>query len=713
MPELFLSIPLALLIILACHEAGRICLALFKSDYACNDPLDNSLIRLATGYIVIGLILAIFGLVHILYLPVLWLLVILLSFTSLRHGRKQLAESLESFRLLFSELVTNRLNVLLLSMALIALAMDFILTCVPTTAWDALTYHYPLPAIWLNAHGFVPRMDICYSELPHGSEMLFLLAFGLGGLGPDNMGAGHLAANHLTWATGVFALIAIVSISRKLGLIPGTATNGNFWNAYTPGLIAAIAFLSLPIVFVEEMEGGYIENFLVFFSIVMLIAMVQFGKTKNAKLLTVIGLIAGGLLASKHTSLFIDALTLVILIVWISRSGNRKLYKPLAIAALLAIAVALPWYIKSYLHTGDPMYPFISALLAPDAAHPDIMYWSNPNIERSVSGFINYIPRLSWDESLVQFKFRLLTWYFLPILPFAVYWSFRRGPGRIIGLVAWILILLIYLLAPGEPRYMLAAWGLYAGLGAWGLLTSIDSLTNNRRLLSAILPVLLIIPIAFSLVSRTREVNNRVPTILGLATIDQYMDKSLDIWHLVKYINNETNPYETVILVEPRNFYIQRDFLIWYPFPTEPTRGWEQGAFDFNMYDQWRLMNAKYLVLTYGPNYRAIAIAKFLSGFYTDEGSTTRFFHDMPDWIDTRAAFAEPGSALNDNGNFIISDEQLDARFYYDYKSMLNIATHNGFGPLAFNDPRAGRIYRITDFNIFDFGNRENLSNDQ
>lgn len=664
MPELFLSIPLALVILLACHEAGRLTLWLTRSENPLGNPLDNALLKFAFGYIVIGFILSLFGHFHIYKPGPMWVLLILFALTSFVCSvrRKSLGETWDGIKSFSLDSRKTLINSLFFAVLILALAMDFILTCTPTTAWDSLTYHYPMPAIYLRAGYFIPRLDICYSELPFGSEMLFGWAFGLGGLRPDNTGIGHLAANHLTWFTGLFAIVSLVSITRRFAeKLPDNA-NG-IWDRWTPGLVAGLALMSLPIMFIEEMEGGYIENFLVFFTLVMFTALLHYRETRDPKLILAIGILAGGLLASKHTSLFVDIIALLALMVWIPGSRVAKHWLYLLGAMGLAILIPMPWYLKSFMHTGDFAYPFVTQILHPDAKVPDIMYWSNPNVERSFQGFAKYIERISLDESLTQFKFRLLSWYFLPMLPFTYYILFIKGRIPFIWFTAWILIAIIYLLAPGEPRYMLVAWGFYAALGAWGLLVLFTRIPWSVKY---ILPLLLILPIGFSFIERSQEVNKRVPTIIGIASVDEYFEKSLDIWPLIKYINTETEPDDGVILVEPRIFYVQRPYKVWYPYETQVSE--EIDLPTKNRLESWKTLGFKYLMLTYGPNYRALAL--YGPDMVKERGLFSII--DLPDWVPLRAKYVEKVMSGIVNNDLVVRPDlgYADRRLQYDVLSI-------------------------------------------
>jgi hypothetical protein len=627
-----MSLLTAILILIACHEAGRLVLTHFGPDRLLDKPVEILITRFAAGYIVLEFVLSVLAFFHLIFPVVLWILICLLLVSALVFGRTDTAKEWHGFRDLSRNLFGSPLNTLLATIAIVVLLMDFLLTFAPTTAWDSLTYHYPLPLIWLMNGGFVQVPDICYQLLPMASEMLFLLAFGIGG-----SNSGPLAANHLTWATGVLAVIALINLARKLG--GNGQSMSKFWDPSTPGLIAALAFLSLPIVYFEEMEGGYIENFLVFMSLTMLTALLEFRKTRKVGLIPLIGILAGGLLASKHTSVFVCALVLLILIWTIS---SRRIANPGREAAWLVIAIVLAlippsvWYLKSYIAAGDPFYPFLTAILKPDTPIPDIMYWSNPNVHRSFWGFLAYVYSLTRDVSLVQFNFRLLSWYFLPMLPFAIWWSVRGPAARPVGLVAFALILVNYILAPGEPRYMLDAWAVFAALGAWGLMQTAEL---NPKIGLAVLPILLSIPIAFSMVDRTHELNRRLPVISGSVSRQEYLENNLDIGPLIKYVLSNTAEDERVIMVEPRIWYLHREYRIWYPFPTQLTQDWLLMS-PSELAREWQRDWVKYLLLSYGPNYRALALVRAdrrrTGGYLPD------FVRDLPDWALLRASYAEP-----------------------------------------------------------------------
>jgi hypothetical protein len=695
-PQILLSIPIALLVLAACHEAGRIVLRILSRDGLLTDPLEEALARLATGYVSIEFTVAVLAFLHLLQAPILWALIALLCISALIFGRRGISKTFGAVIATWTGFFRLPLNGILASIALLALGMDFVLTLTPTTAWDALTYHYVLPYRWLLAGGFAPLPDIAYHELPAATEMLFATAFAMGGVGPDRAGPGVLAGNHLTWATGALVVLALIAIGRRItGLTNGT-TQGINWDSSTPGLVAGLAYLSLPIIYVEAMEGGYVDNFLVFLSLALILLLLCYKEKLLRNLIPVIGIIGGGLLATKHNALVLDALVLGALVVWIIQGAKRRSgqWSYLLSAIVLALVLPLPWYLKSWLQTGNPVYPFANQLFQSGRAAPDIMYWSNPNVFRSVIGLLAWIPRLTTDESLVQIRMRLLTWYFVPMLPFAIWFGIVTPKARIVALATWVYILLVYFIAPGEPRYALFAWALYALLGAWGVLLAFRTTPWFAKI---VLPLLLVLPIGWSLVGMTGELNRRIPAILGLESVDEYYEKSFDVDSLIRFINRDTPADSVVIMMEPRVFPVNRKYIIWYPFPSPPTEDWAD-LDTAGILARWRELGAQYVVVTFGPNYRAIALVEALvtANRHAHRASP---FDDLPEWVFTRAAYAEPElTRINRLMDGLDETDSLGARRQqFDLKSVQLLWRLYEVGALerAYVDDRAGTVFRI------------------
>ena len=241
---------------------------------------------------------------------------------------------------------------------------------------------------------------------------------------------------------------------------------------------------------------------------------------------------------------------------------------------------------------------------------------------------------------------------------------------------------------------MLAAWGLYASLGAWCVF---HLFRQDALVARTIVPILLILPIALSLVHRTQEVNRRVPSIIGAAPVESYYEASFDIYPLVRFINEETPTDSGVVMLEPRVFYIERPYIIWYPFPTEPTYDWPDLE-PVELLHRWQSENMGYVLVTYGPNYRALSIA-YADGLPDASPGLSDFITDLPDWVKLRATYAENVIGFHDMGDLTTIPNWQDERStdIFDVRSIQIIYELERLGYLkpAFQDPRSGIVFQI------------------
>ncbi|MCK4720280.1 hypothetical protein KAU08_06455, partial [bacterium] len=110
MPELFLSIPLALLIILACHEAGRLILRILDLP---PQPINRAIFKFALGLIAIEFVLSILGITGLLLNWLMWLLLIGLLASALKFGRESISSTVSALKSIWRESVKIPLNAIL------------------------------------------------------------------------------------------------------------------------------------------------------------------------------------------------------------------------------------------------------------------------------------------------------------------------------------------------------------------------------------------------------------------------------------------------------------------------------------------------------------------------------------------------------------------------------------------------------------------------
>jgi hypothetical protein len=202
-----------------------------------------------------------------------------------------------------------------------------------TMEWDSLAYHLAVPKLWLQRGqiGFVE--GIHHSNFPFVVDNLYLLglqwgetgakAFSwcfltLGGFWIFGFVRRRMSADAAAWALILYAGIPVV-----------------LWEAGTAyidlahGLFAAIA-----VAYASEMLEGADRRVLV-------------------------GLGAGFCIGSKFTGLVVaGSLAMAWLLIAPRTMGFGTAAKKFGLAAVLALALAAPWFVKTAVLTGNPVYPF-------------------------------------------------------------------------------------------------------------------------------------------------------------------------------------------------------------------------------------------------------------------------------------------------------------------------------------------------------------------
>jgi hypothetical protein len=224
----------------------------------------------------------------------------------------------------------GRLTRIAVVFVVLMLALSFVWALAPPTAWDSLTYHLNGPRLYLDQGRIAQTIDLPYLGFPQLVEMLYALALmsGLPSVAP---------LIHWTFALLLTVLMADVAARR--------------WNRSTGWLSAAI-FLSAPTV-VMLAGWPYVDLALTFYSFAAFVALTS--ERKDGTLLA--GALCGLAMATKYTAASV-AIALAVLALLAAERGARARLSNVMRFAIAAGLVAAPWYVKTWLTTGNPVYPF-------------------------------------------------------------------------------------------------------------------------------------------------------------------------------------------------------------------------------------------------------------------------------------------------------------------------------------------------------------------
>ena len=219
--------------------------------------------------------------------------------------------------------------------------LTFLLTLAPpnATEWDSLMYHLAAPAQYLR-HGKIVELPYDHhTYFPFTMEMLFLWGMAI---------KGPVLAKLFHWLMLPLSCGALIAIGKR-----------HF--SRRVGLFAAALFASIPLVQAEA-STAYIDLGLTAFTLLAYLCFLNWKTTSEKSWLLWCGAFCGFCLGTKY----LGVLTFGWLGLWVlgTMLKNRALQiKPLATFAALALLLGGGWYVRNFVQTGNPVYPFAYGIL--------------------------------------------------------------------------------------------------------------------------------------------------------------------------------------------------------------------------------------------------------------------------------------------------------------------------------------------------------------
>ena len=344
-------------------------------------------------------------------------------------------------------------------LAIAALAALFALygALAPVVEYDALWYHLHFPRVFLE-HGRLVDLRYEYVSL---YPMMWELWFGYGlALGGAN------AATLLHWAALPLTAMVVFELTRRY------AAPASPW-------LAVALFATVPTI-IWEGTTPYVDLAFTFHVSLVLLALLRFRETRRRQWLVIAALNLGFALATKHVGLIVLAIacTGTLAIGW---HDERRLGPALRAAialGMIGLLVPLPWYLRAWSLTGNPVFPELFHLFgAPPDRWDEI---ARAGLQRFFDQFGR--PRtpanqltLPWDMTMHEERYGgALGPLFLALVPLAALRLRRGRASRVSSLGALSLFAGAYVLLWASPlasfqmRWLLAIAPALAVIGAAG-----------------------------------------------------------------------------------------------------------------------------------------------------------------------------------------------------------------------------------------------------
>ncbi len=474
-------------------------------------PMERLIIGTAIGWMLFGLTGFGLALTGWAQPPLLIALIFLLTVILAWFGRIQIAWSDLRFAAREFKQSASATSPWISMGAGFALLITGILSLAPPVEdFDALFYHLTVPSIWLNQGAdtsYVPIPHYWYPQIVEGMYVWPL------SLGTDT--ATHLV--HLMWL--VLSALLIWYWTKQIN---GANTA---WNA----IALLLTMPSLPWL----ASWAYTDYTLSFAGLASIYALWRWKFSQAKRWLLIGGGMAGLAISTKYTGFIVPVAGVLLLLIWERRIQSAFQY------GIICTLVAAPWYLRNWIGTGNPVYPFVFGGLG----------WDNflaQTYAGSGSG-------LGWD---------LVAILMLPItatlgIKDANYFDGRIGPFFLILLP---MVLFVFWEA---KRYSEEKWravqaiGIFSLLGAsfWtlGVITSAH-LFQTRLLFPVLLPLTIPLSLGIDALSRTDIPQFKASFIfrsaLALVVIVNLIGLGLQV--------TNRNPLAAILGMTPRDVYIAK-----------------------------------------------------------------------------------------------------------------------------------------------------------
>jgi hypothetical protein len=476
----------------------------------------------------------------------IWLLLglSLLNFTALLHRPTASLQRATSRRARFSWLT---LPAVVLLVVTLGPALSY------PTGWDELVYHHVLPKRWLADGWPAFYSDLPYSGFPSLGEILFWLMAPIDGV---------IAPRLLTWVCWIIGLAIVYRLLRRR--IDRTSAGG-----------ITLAFSICSAVLLVS-ANCYVETIQMVTFAGLLLALNAGKRRANQigiagwRMPAIVGALAGATAAVKLTGIaiiFVPCLWHVIRYRW--RLGLRESVRTPLVYLACALAVALPFYLRPWLLTGNPFYPYFAQWFSDGPARLEMSRYHHALGAafgvHGPAGFYAGPVLLAFDEQLYDGSFGWQLCIFLALGAVAL-WQARGKRARPLVLgtagVSFLLYCFWFFTAQ-QARFAIPAIIALLLFAAFGL----RQLRGSRRQL--VLGILL----AAALVSAPWRTAGHYfgswLSVLGVISRADYVNESTDREYLplVRVIADQTPPTARLLLLfEHRGFYLPRSYIIGTPF---------------------------------------------------------------------------------------------------------------------------------------------------
>ncbi len=430
------------------------------------------------------------------------------------------------------------------SLLLVLLGVLAVAALIPALAppsmsdWDSLAYHLAVPKLYLQ-HGGIYYIDFTsHSNFPFLVEMLYVPGLAVGSV---------VAAKLMHYWIGVLLVLSVMQLARR-----------HFSAGAAP--LAGITVAGMPIV-LWEATTAYVDLGTALYAVVCAYFLLECLYKADRRCIVGCAVAAGFAASTKMTALAVIALLVAWLLVDRLAVERRFEWKPALLLGGVAVLVCSPWYVKSLIYTGNPVYPFFYSIFGGRdwTAGLASNYWML-QARFGMGHGVGALLALPYNLTAYSYAFYDTPGLYVgPILLVSVpilLLLFQRRSSKLIGLLGFFLAqVVIWFFLSQQSRYLIPAFAVLAVLTA-AIAYSDDRLRVVRGLLAAVFAGTAV----FGLWTLFPAVQSAA-TALSCGR-DVYLRNTLDIYPAQRWMNeNLPETAKVALFGDTRGFYLHREYV--------------------------------------------------------------------------------------------------------------------------------------------------------
>jgi hypothetical protein len=501
-----------------------------------NHPAARLAVGAATGYALLGSavgLLAIARAVHPVSLSALLAIALVLRAPKLLQRLRSLpaacTRALNAFR---SADLTIRLALLV---KVCAECTGLVIAALPPVWWDPIAYHLPIAAATLSGGGFAFDPQMVQSGFPLLGEAAALPAYAL---------AGSAGAAMVTVGAGMCVALLVWAIADMLSAGSGPVA----------GMLVVTSGLWLWLA-----PSFYVDVPFAMFVIAGILVALETHDRSPFLVAALAGALAGAAAATKYSGLAL-ALIIFVLAVWAAGPHRRQGF--LGFLAGFAV-IAAGWYLRTFVLTADPIYPFLSHALAAVSQVRDFA-------ARYVEMTTHWCGGGSSLADLVTLPYRLVAdprqfcgdpGLALRIgIVFAIIAVIVIVRARVVAAVCAVMTL-FWFATSQQWRFALPALFLYAAIIAAGVSTAGERLRQIGTVVLSLLGAYVVLTNWLPEL-RSQASSTIVPAyayIAGRQSAEQYLDTRLETFAAARWFAEHNIPGDQIVALDDvRDYYFPR-----------------------------------------------------------------------------------------------------------------------------------------------------------